>query len=73
MDSGNRRLKTKEDGGMEAGMLQNPSDPDATYRLKAGKAHKGYVGNVVETVGESGSVITDYQFEQNTYGIYAYC
>ena len=65
MDSGSRRLKTKEDGDMEPTMMQNPSDPDATFRSKAGKDHKGYVGNVVETVGENGSVVTDYQVEQN--------
>ena len=48
-------------------MLQNPSDPDATYRVKAGKEHQGYVANLEETVGKNGSVVTDYQFEQNHY------
>lgn len=33
--------------------LQNPSDPDATYRSKAGKDHKGYAGNLVETFDEN--------------------
>lgn len=50
-DSGELRLRTKEDGGMHSGMLQNPSDPDATYREKAGKAHRGYAANVEETAG----------------------
>jgi len=54
------RLRTKEDGGMDSGMLQNPSDPDATYREKSGKQHKGYVANVVESAGENGTIITDY-------------
>ncbi|MEG6570889.1 DDE transposase, partial [Thermoanaerobacterium thermosaccharolyticum] len=40
--------------------LQNPSDPDATYRKKAGKDHKGYVANIVETIDEKGSIITSY-------------
>jgi len=62
-----RRLKIKEDGGMTSSMLQNPSDPDATYREKNGKKHRGYVANVEESVGENGSVVTDYQFEQNNY------
>ncbi len=62
-----RRLKTKEDGGMDSSVLQNPSDPDATYREKAGKKYQGYVANVDESVGENGSVITDYQLEQNHY------
>ena len=34
---GSYRLRTKEDGGMDASILQNPADPDATYREKAGK------------------------------------
>lgn len=64
---GFRRLRTKEDGGFHSGILQNPSDPDATYRSKAGKEHQGYVANLEETVDRNGSVITDYQFEQNIY------
>ena len=46
-------------------MLQSPADPDATYREKANKQHRGYVGNVEESVGENGSVVTDYQYETN--------
>ena len=45
--------------------LQNPSDRDATYRRKAGKAHKGYVGNVVEDCGEEGNIITQYDYDVN--------
>lgn len=48
-------------------ILQNPSDPDAAYRTKAGKEYRGYVANFEETVGQKGSVVTDYQFEQNIY------
>lgn len=60
-----RRLKTKADGGMSSDMLQNPSDPDATFREKSGKKHRGYAANVEESVGENGSVVTDYQFTTN--------
>lgn len=60
-----RRLKTKEDGAMDSNVLQNPSDPDATYRRKAGKEHRGYVSNLEESVGKNGSIVTDYQFEKN--------
>ena len=67
VEEGFRRLRTKEDGGFHSGILQNPSDPDATYRSKAGKEHQGYVANLEETVDRNGSVITDYQFEQNIY------
>lgn len=62
-----RRLRNKEDGGLSSSMLQSPTDPDAIYREKAGKKHCGYVANMEESVSENGSVITDYQFEQNTY------
>lgn len=62
-----RRLRNKEDGGFSSSMLQSPTDPDATYREKAGKKYRGYVANLEESVSANGSVITDYQFEQNTY------
>lgn len=67
VENGKRRLRTKEDGTMNSKALQNPSDPDATYRNKAGKQHRGYTVNLEETVGRNGSVVTDYQYEQNTY------
>lgn len=65
VENGKRRLKTKEDGTMNSDMLQNPADPDATYREKAGKQHRGYVANVEESVGENGSLVTDYHFDKN--------
>ncbi len=41
-------------------MLQNPSDPEATFRTKAGENHVGYVGNFAETVDEeTGLAIID--------------
>ncbi len=63
----NRRLRTKKDGGMDSGILQNPSDPEATFRSKAGKDHRGYAANLEESVGENGSVVTEYQYEQNNH------
>lgn len=45
-----RRLRTKEDGTMNSTALQNPSDPEATFRTKAGKDHRGYVANLEEAV-----------------------
>lgn len=65
VDDNGRRLRTKEDGGMDSNMMQNPSDPDATYRSKAGKEHRGYVANLEESVGSASSVVTGYQFEKN--------
>ena len=66
-EDGSLRLREKGEG-MNAGILQNPADPEATYREKAGKKNVGYVANMMETVGENGmGIITEYQFEQNTY------
>jgi len=63
---GNYTAKPKAE--ISSSSLQNPSDPDATFRKKAGKDHKGYIGNFVETIGENGaSLITDFDFKQNTY------
>lgn len=65
VENGNRRLRTKEDGFGGSGIMQSPVDPDATYRDKAGKSHRGYTANIEESVGENGSVVSDYQFEKN--------
>lgn len=53
--------------------LQNPSDPDATYRSKAGKDNKGYVGNLVETIDKKGSIITNYDYEVNSHSDSSFC
>lgn len=47
--------------------LQNPSDPDATYRKKGNKSHTGYVMNFVEARDKEKemSMIVSYQFEPN--------
>ena len=68
VEGGKRRLRTKEDGTMGSGIMQSPADPDATYREKAGKGHRGYVANVEESVGDNKSCITDFQFETNNVG-----
>lgn len=68
VEDGERRLRTKEDGGMSSDMLQSPADPDATFREKAGEQHRGYVGNIEESVGENGSVVTGYGYETNNTG-----
>ena len=66
-DNGEYRLRTKEEKVNASQHLINPADPEATFRLKANKKHCGYVANVVESVGENGSVVTEYRYEQNTY------
>ena len=65
VEKGVRRLRTKKDGGMHSGMLQNPSDPEATFREKAGKPHHGFAMNFEGAVGKNASVITDYDVETN--------
>ncbi len=66
-DDGNRRLREKEEVENSSEVLLNPSDPEATFRYKAGNKNLGYVGNIVESVGEHTSLITDYSYEKNTY------
>ena len=57
------KLKPKKE--ISSTSLQNPSDEDATFRIKAGEKHKGYVGNVVETFDEHGIIVTEMDYEQN--------
>ena len=66
VESEKRRLRTKQDG-MKSTMMQNPSDPEATFRNKAGKEHRGYAVNLEESVGANGSVVTEYQYDQNNH------
>lgn len=40
------RLRTKENGTMNSSALQNPFDPDATYRNKSSKLYRGHVANL---------------------------
>lgn len=65
-DSNGHNIPKDRNDGMGSDILQNPSDPDATFRHKAGKNHRGYSANITETVDENGSVITDYQYDVNT-------
>ena len=38
--------------------LQNPTDPDATYRKKGKKKHIGYTANIVEKFDDDNRMIT---------------
>jgi len=57
----------KKRWGNPSEVLINPSDPEVTFRYKAGEKHFGYVGNLVESVSEHGSLITDYAYKKNIY------
>lgn len=66
-DNGSRRLRKKEEIEEASKALLNPSDPEATFRKKAGTKHLGYAGNITESVGKNGSLVTDYSYEENIY------
>lgn len=59
------RIRLKENCEIATDSLQNPSDEDATYRIKGGKGSVGYVGNLVEAKGENGSIIESYDLKPN--------
>jgi hypothetical protein len=65
--------KLRVNGKVSTNSLQNPSEEDATYREKAGKKHRGYVGNFVETFDANGAIITGMDYEQNTHSDVAFC
>lgn len=65
VENGVRRFATSKDGTMNSKCIQNPVDPDATFRSKAGKEFIGYVTNFAEAVGTSGSQIVSWDFQQN--------
>jgi len=47
--------------------LQNPTDPDATYRKKGKKKHIGYTANIVEKFDDDNRMIEGYDLQKNTY------
>jgi hypothetical protein len=44
--------------------LQNPTDPDATYRKKGKKKHIGYTANIVEKFDAKNRMITGYDLQK---------
>lgn len=61
-NDGTRRLREKKEKEDPSKVLLNPSDPEATFRKKAGSKHRGYAANLTETVGENKSLVTDYAY-----------
>jgi len=47
--------------------LQNPTDPDATYRKKGKQKHIGYTANLMEKFDDQNRMIEGYDLQQNTY------
>ena len=64
IDNGTTPKEPKE---IAPASLQNPSDPDATYRRKGNKSYSGYVMNFVEARDNEKemSMIVSYQLEPN--------
>ncbi|WP_246578059.1 transposase, partial [Clostridium psychrophilum] len=60
------KLTLKDGKDISSTSLQNPTDPDATYRHKY-KGNIGYTVNIVETFNDSTSIITDYDLKHNIY------
>jgi hypothetical protein len=67
VEDGARRLRSKEDGMPGSRTMNSPTDPEATYRAKAGVGHVGYVANLEESCGAAGTVVTNYDYDLNTH------
>lgn len=59
-------IEPKDSKNIASDSLQNPSDPDATYRFKYGD-NIGYVANVVECFNDGNGIITNYDLQPNIY------
>jgi len=44
--------------------LQNPTDPDATYRKKGKKKHLGYTANIVERFDDKNRMIEGHDLQK---------
>jgi hypothetical protein len=63
-----RQIHVKSGEELSATSLQSPDDWEATYRVKRGEGHQGYVGNLTETCDPENEVqlITMVQAAPNT-------
>jgi len=62
-----RKGRIKPSKEISPDSLQNPTDPDATYRKKGKKKHIGYTVNLVEKFDDKNRMITNYDLKKNTY------
>ena len=63
--SGKLELNLSKD--IKPDSLQNPTDPDATYRNKSNKDNIGYTGNILESFDDKNKLIMQYDLQKNTY------
>ncbi|HCL90371.1 MAG TPA: DDE transposase [Candidatus Atribacteria bacterium] len=62
-----KEQKGKSSKHISPNSLQNPTDPDATYRKKGKKKHIGYTANIVEKFDDNNRMIEGYDLQKNTY------
>jgi len=62
-----RKGRIKSSKEIAPDSLQNPTDPDATYRKKGKKKHVGYTANIVEKFDDNNRMIEGYDLQKNTY------
>ncbi|WP_343757139.1 hypothetical protein, partial [Alkalibacterium iburiense] len=66
------KVTVKKGKEISPSSLQTPYEPEATYRFKSGEGYIGYIANIVETVDEDYSFITQYSFDTNLHSDAAY-
>jgi len=62
-----RKGRIKPSKEIAPNSLQNPTDPDATYRKKGKKKHIGYTVNLIEKFDDKNRMIEGYDLQKNTY------
>lgn len=62
-----KEQKGKSSKNISPDSLQNPTDPDATYRKKGKKKHIGYTANIIEKFDDKNRMIEGYDLQKNTY------
>lgn len=62
-----KEQKGKSSKNISPDSLQNPTDPDATYRKKGKKKHIGYTANIIEKFDDKNRIIEGYDLQKNTY------
>jgi len=62
-----RKGRIKSSKEIAPDSLQNPTDPDATYRKKGKKKHIGYTANIIEKFDDNHRMIEGYDLQKNTY------
>jgi len=62
-----KEQKGKSSKHISPNSLQNPTDPDATYRKKEKKKYIGYTANLIEKFDDKKMIITGYDLQKNIY------